>query len=178
MRYVVFVGIVTVATLAPTAIRVNAGASAPYCMAPEYRQFDFFLGDWDTFDIAAPDKVIARNRVTSMLGGCALREVYEQREGLVGESFSTFDASRRVWHQSWVTNRGQLLLLEGRMEGRRMVLTATERDSTGAASVVRGIWWREGVSVRERAERSRDGGATWTPWFDIVFRPHRKTRER
>jgi hypothetical protein len=26
---------------------------------------------------------------------------------------------------------------------------------------------------RETADRSTDGGKTWTPWFDIVFRPHR-----
>src|SRR5205085_1515790 len=92
------------------------------CTSPEYRQFDFFVGDWNTYDVGAPNALVARNRVTRMVGGCALREVYEQRDGLRGESFSTYDASRKRWHQSWVTNRGQLLLLDGGLEGDRMVL--------------------------------------------------------
>jgi hypothetical protein len=107
------------------------------CSAPEYRQFDFFLGDWETYDLGAPDRLIARNRVTRMVGGCALREVYEQNDGL---------------------------------EGGRMILTATEHDANGTSSLLRGVWWREGATVRERAERSRDNGATWAPVFDIVFR--------
>jgi hypothetical protein len=147
-------------------------ASPAPCTAVEYRQFDFFAGDWDTFDVATPSKLVARNHVTPMVGGCAIREVYEQTDGLRGESINTYDPSRRVWHQTWVTNRGQLLLLEGKLEGGRMVLTATEHDLAGATSLLRGIWWREGATVRERADRSRDGGKSWTMVFDIVFRPH------
>lgn len=169
------------ATPAPVATAVAGGArdttpavSARRCATAEYRQFDFFAGDWDTYDVGAPTRVVARNRVTPMLGGCALREVYEQRDGLRGESFSTYDAARRVWHQSWVTNRGQLLLLDGGLDGDRMVLTGTERSAPGTSSLLRAVWWREAGSVRERAERSLDGGTTWVPLFDIVFRPHRR----
>ena len=144
------------------------------CNAPAHRQFDFCAGDWDAYDVGAPATIVARNRVTPMLGGCALREVYEQRDGLRGESFSSYDAARHVWHQSWVTNRGQLLLLDGGLRGDRMVLTATEHAADGSTSLLRGSWWREGRAVRELAERSRDGGATWNTAFDLVFRPHRR----
>jgi hypothetical protein len=148
------------------------GTPAAPCTAPEFRQFDFWVGDWDTFDVAAPTKIVARNHVTRMLGGCALREVYQQTDGLVGESFSTYDASRGTWHQSWVTNRGTLLLLDGGLEGDRMTLTATEKSSEGTTSLLRGVWRREDAAVRETAERSTDGGKTWTPVFDVVFRKH------
>jgi hypothetical protein len=152
-------------------VQTNSTAS---CAGPEYRQFDFWLGDWDTYEIADTSKVVARNRVTSILGGCVLREAYEQNDGLVGESYSLWDAARGVWHQSWVTNRGTLLLLDGRREGDRMVLTGSEKAADGTASLLRGIWWVEGKDVREKADRSTDGGKTWTPVFDIVFRPHRR----
>jgi hypothetical protein len=145
------------------------------CTAPEFRQFDFWAGDWDTYEVGDTSKVVARNRVTPILGGCVLRESYEQNDGLVGESYSLWDASRRVWHQSWVTNRGTLLLLNGRLEGGRMVLTGAEKAADGTASLLRGIWWAEGKDVREKAERSTDGGKSWIPVFDIVFRPHRPT---
>jgi hypothetical protein len=155
-------------------VRVSLAPRPPAsCAAPEFRQFDFFAGDWDTYDVTDPSKVVARNRVTVVLDGCAVREVYQQDDGLVGESLSIYDASRRGWHQSWVTNRGGLLLLNGGLEGERMVLTGPDRAADGAPSLLRGIWWKDGADVRERALRSADGGKTWTPVFDIVFRPHR-----
>ena len=162
------------ARVTPTVRVTPTAGPAVSCATPEFRQFDFFAGDWDTYDVADPSKVVARNRVTVVLDGCAVREVYEQGDGLVGESLSIYDASRRGWHQSWVTNRGSLLLLNGGLEGERMVLTGPDRAADGTPSLLRGIWWKDGTNVRERAERSVDGGKTWTMVFDIVFRPHRE----
>jgi hypothetical protein len=79
--------------------------SAP-CMAPEYRQFDFWIGDWDAFDVGSP-VVVARTQVDRILDGCVLHENYEGTDGHKGQSFTIYDESRNVWHQSWVTNRGQ-----------------------------------------------------------------------
>jgi hypothetical protein len=144
------------------------------CAAPEYHQFDFWVGDWDAFEQAAPDKVIARNHVEWILEGCVLREVYEQRDGLVGQSFSIYDAKRKVWHQSWVTNRGQLLVLEGGLQGERMVLTGFDHPTESKRVLLRGTWTRVPDGVRETAETSGDGGKSWKPLFDIDFRPHRR----
>lgn len=152
--------------------RASAQVNSRACSAPEYRQFDFFLGDWDAYDVG-PDTLIARNHVTPMLDGCAVREQYHQRDGHVGESFSVYDASRGLWHQSWVANDGQLLVLEGHLEGKRLILIGTERTKTGATQLVRGIWYPESTAVRETADRSSDNGRTWTRWFDIWFRPHK-----
>jgi hypothetical protein len=181
-RPVALLLVMAASTIALTAagprVRVTPTARPPAsCATAEFRQFDFFAGDWDTYDAADPSKVVARNRVTVVLDGCAVREVYEQDDGLVGESLSIYDASRRRWHQSWFTNRGSLLLLNGGLEGERMVLTGPDRVADGTPSLLRGIWWREGVDVREKAERSTDGGRTWTPVFDIVFRRHRPQHE-
>ncbi len=30
------------------------------CAGPEFRQFDFWLGDWDTYEVADTTKVVAR----------------------------------------------------------------------------------------------------------------------
>jgi hypothetical protein len=143
------------------------------CSAPEYRQFDFWLGDWDTFELNAPDKVVARNRVDRILDGCVLREVYEQSDGLTGQSFTIYDAARKIWHQSWITNRGQLLVLEGGLQGNRIVLIGADRAADGKPIQLRGAWARVDGGVRETVETSSDGGKIWKPLFDIVFRPHK-----
>ena len=148
-------------------------ADPPRCAGAEFHQFDFWKGDWDAYDIADTTKVVARGQVTPMLEGCALPEVYLQNDGLEGESYSLWDAKRRLWHQSWVTNRGDLLLLDGLFEDNRMTLIAREPQPGGRSSLLRGVWWMEGANVREKADRWTDGGKTWTPVFDMVFRPHR-----
>lgn len=147
-------------------------AGSPACESPGHRQFDFWAGDWDAYDADAPGTRSARVRVDVILDGCALREIYEGADGLVGQSFSIYDASRKVWHQTWVTNRGQLLALEGEYRDGRMTLRATETTPTGPV-LWRGVWGRQGDGVRETAETSPDGGRTWKPRFDIFFRPHR-----
>jgi len=138
------------------------------CLSREQRLFDFWIGDWDAFDAGTKNKV-ARTRVNLILNGCVLEEQYEDPGGLKGRSFTIYDAARRTWHQSWVTNRGTLLVIEGTLEGGAMVLSG--RNSTSGA-LVRGTWKAVEGGVRETALTSEDNGATWKPWFDLVFRPH------
>jgi hypothetical protein len=150
----------------------RAAATAP-CSAPEYRQFDFFAGDWDAYDVAAsPPRLIARNTVEIILDGCVVHEDYRQNDGHHGESYSLYDAARGVWHQSWVTNRGELLLLDGGLRNGRMVFTGTEQTTDGKPSLLHGVWYRQGAAVRETATLSTDGGKSWQPVFDILFRAH------
>lgn len=147
-----------------------AEAPSPRCAEAAYHHFDFWIGDWDAYERGGDGKPVAHLVVTPMLGGCALREVYRQNDGLVGESFSAYDASRRVWHQSWVTNGGALLVIEGGFADGAMTLVGTQRTQDGTVRTVRGVWRKEGNGVREIADVSTDGGATWRPWFDVEFR--------
>ena len=142
-----------------------------FCSGPEYRQFDFWIGDWDAIE-AGKAEVVARTRVDRILDGCVLHEDYKSAKGLRGQSFSLYDASRRIWHQSWATNRGELLNIEGGFENGEMVLAGADRAADGAERLVRGTWEPMNSGVRETAFTSLDAGKTWQPWFDLVFRPH------
>lgn len=152
----------------------GAADSAKPCGDPEHRKFDFWVGDWDTFDLplTPTSKSIARNRVDAILGGCVIREDYDQFDGHHGQSFTVYDARRGVWHQSWVTNRGELLVLEGARQGDRIVLEGDDVGPRGKRRV-RTSWQPQGNDVREIATTSVDGGKSWTPLFDILFRRHR-----
>jgi hypothetical protein len=165
--------VVLLASLSAPAAR---GGQAPPigCREPANRQFDFWVGDWDAVE-AGQSTPSAHVRVTRMLDGCAIREEYEDRRGTIGESFSTFDRSRQRWHQSWVTNHGQLLLLDGEFRNRAMVLTGADPEA-GAAGLARGTWTATPDGVREVGVTSSDGGRTWHPWFDLAFRPHARTQ--
>lgn len=54
-----------------------------------------------------------------------------------------------------------------------MILSGVEYVAGGSKKQVRGFWRPVKGGVRETAVTSRDGGKTWKPWFDLMFRPHR-----
>jgi len=145
------------------------------CTSPEYRQFDFWIGDWDVFEAGNPTSPVAHARVERILQGCVLLEDY-QRGTLEGQSFSMYDALSKTWRQTWVTNQGELALIDGRLEGNQMVLKGIDHTGDGVETQIRGIWQSAAGGVRETALSSADGGKTWKPWFDLVFRPRTPAR--
>jgi ketosteroid isomerase-like protein len=149
-------------------------AKTAACTSPEYHQLDFWLGDWDVFDVGAktPD---AHVRVEAILDGCVVHEIYEDTTGQKGQSFSIYDAPRKVWHQSWVTNRGQLLVIEGNLHGDEMVLSGSQWASDDVEVQIRGVWKPADGGVRESAVKSSDGGKTWKTWFDLMYRKRSAT---
>lgn len=132
------------------------------CNTPEFRQFDFWIGDWDVESAAAPGTT-SRNRITLVNDGCTLREEYTTPVGYAGTSRNFYDAARKRWHQTWIDNQGGALYLEGGMEGAAMVL----RSVGDAQNVQRITWTRlDDGRVRQLWETTADGGKTWTIAFD------------
>jgi hypothetical protein len=159
------------AWLAAAAVPLHA--AVPGCNGAQSAQFDFWIGDWDAYDADDPKTPSARVTVTPILEHCSLHEVYEGPQGLKGESLSSYDAGRRRWHQTWVTNHGDVLLMDGASGHGAVSLTGEDALPGGRQRRVRVEWRPMDGGVRETAQRSTDGGRHWTPWFDILFRPHR-----
>jgi hypothetical protein len=138
------------------------------CSEPEYRQFDFWLGDWD---VRGPKgKQAGVNHVRSLLGGCVLQENWTGTGGSVGTSFNIYDRTQRQWHQTWVDNQGTLLQLDGRFADGRMTLQGATSDSTGAKALQRITWSQPRPGeVRQLWETSIDGGKKWTVAFDGLY---------
>lgn len=145
-----------------------APAAKP-CSAAAYRQFDFWLGDWN---VATPDgKPAGTNRITRILGGCALREEWVGAAGTTGTSLNAFDAATRRWRQTWVDDKGGVLLLEGGFQKGRMVLAGDH--PVDGRSVRERITWTPlpGGRVRQLWDSSKDGGKTWEVAFDGTYVP-------
>lgn len=168
----IWLAVLLFATLwSPAQVLISQRTTSLSCAALPYHQFDFWVGDWDAFDSGTP-RAVARVRVERILDRCVLLENYEDTSGAKGKSFSIYDASTGRWHQSWVTNKGRLLLIDGNFEGNAMVLSGKDRTADGKDRLVRGTWKPLKDGVREIGVTSMDGGRTWQPWFDLVFRPH------
>jgi len=161
-----------IAFIAPAvAVPLAATPTSPHCSAAEYHQMDFWIGDWDTFETGAPSgPSIARARVQPIAQGCAIRELYEQADGLVGDSILSYDPVRKQWQQTWVTNRGSLMVLWGNFKDGALILEGEAHLRDGKSVMQRITWKAQDDGVRESAVLSKDRGKTWTAAFDVLFR--------
>lgn len=142
---------------------------AARCQEAPFAQFDFWLGDWT---VTNPDGSTAgRNRVEAIMDGCAIRESWAS-EQVRGTSISIYHAPDEAWVQTWVDNRGVLLLLRGGWDGERMVLSGERRGGDGRVRHLRITWApTDGGGLVQRQEVSEDGGETWSVAFEGTYAP-------
>ena len=157
---------VMVAFLGAAAFGGTAWASGA-CSTPEHRQFDFWIGEWQ--GRTPEDKLAGINRIESLHGGCVIRERYATGRGYSGESLNTYDATRKVWHQTWTDSAGLLLLLEGGFDGDSMVLEGNRTTADGRSERQRITWTpNEDGTVRQHWQVAPPDGE-WTTAFDGLY---------
>jgi len=142
----------------------------PACSTAPYRQFDFWIGDWD---VSANDQPAGTNSIHPINGGCALQENWQGTGpgGLSGTSFNIYDQANDQWHQTWVDSSGTLLQLDGRLIDGKMVLSGKRPKRDGSGMALHRITWtpNEDGTVRQFWEASSDEGATWAVLFDGLY---------
>ena len=116
-------------------------------------------------------------RVMYTVTGCAIHELYEQIDGLIGDSILSYDPARKQWQQTWVTNRGSLMVIMGNFKDRALVLEGEVHLKDGKSVMQRITWKAQDKGVRESAVLSKDSGKTWTPAFDVLFLKHKDKLE-
>jgi hypothetical protein len=150
-----------------------ANPAAPNCPAMEFHQLDFWLGDWDTQDVEAKDTTsVARTHVDPIAASCAVHELYEQTDGLIGDSILSYDPVRKQWQQTWVTNHGSIMQIYGNFKDGTLTLQGETHLRDGRTIGQRITWKAEGKGVRETGVSSKDNGKTWEPYFDVLFVKH------
>jgi hypothetical protein len=162
------------APAAPAA--VTPSPAPPGCSAPEYHQFDFWVGDWDVVPYGTPPqpgRKPARNTITKIQDGCVVAENWRAPTN-TGQSLNIYDRSRGEWHQTWVDNGGGLHEYWGRREGANMVFHgSTPAQSDPAARIhVRLTFFDLGDgTVRQFSERLNADG-TWSVNYDLLYVRH------
>ena len=142
---------------------------ATRCDSAGYRQFDFWIGDWDVTSGGQP---AGKNSIHPILNGCALQENWQGagEGGIRGTSFNIYDQATGLWHQTWVDNSGMLLLIEAGLVESSMVLSGMTQNAQGAAVTNRITWTPVSAdSVRQIWETSTDQGKNWSVVFDGMY---------
>jgi len=136
----------------------------PSTSSDPVREFDFWIGRWV---VTHPEtgELLGRNLIEPIVGGRALHEHWHGVSGLQGQSLNIFDEQRGQWHQTWVSETGMLLQLDGGMRDGSMELQGGDP--------LQRIRWTPGADgeVLQHWEESTDGGTSWTTLFEGLYRP-------
>lgn len=144
------------------------GADVGKCTASEHRQFDFWVGEWN---VHRPDGTLAgANSIKREYGGCVLHERYSTSRGYSGESLNMYDVGRKVWHQTWVDTDGALLLLEGGLRGKSMVLEGQAVGEKGSVVKHRITWTPNADGTVRQHWESTDSKGAWATAFDGTYK--------
>lgn len=75
------------------------------CMSqPEYRQFDFWIGEWE---VTNPDgRVVGSSKIELTSGDCLILENWTSASGLTGKSMNYYSLFDSQWHQLWMGSNG------------------------------------------------------------------------
>jgi hypothetical protein len=139
----------------------------PCTMAPEYRQFDYWLGEWS---VEVNGQKIATSSIQLILDECVVFENYHTQRGYEGKSFSVYDVAKKHWEQRYVDTTGASHEWVGGLEGDRMRFLWRHNGTDGKPVVDRMTYVKEGSEkVRQLIETSADDGKTWTTTFDGLY---------
>jgi hypothetical protein len=155
------------ATVTPTAEPTPVATPSPLpmsaaCAGDKYRQFDFWLGEWEF--VGADGKKSTDDRVVQVLGGCGVQENWTGVKGGQGLSFSAYDPATRRWHQTLMDDGGAVLNLEGEFAEGKMILVGTRpsQKDKGVTITHRIVWTPQpDHRIKQVWENSTNGGRTW-----------------
>lgn len=154
--------------------KINAQAPAAKkacaCCTLEYRQFDFWLGNWET---TSNDKLAGTNKIILLQDSCIIQENWISAKGnYTGTSYNFYNKDIKKWQQIWVDNQGGNLVLTGELIGNQMIMKSKTLTNPKGEKYTNRITWtnNEDGSVRQNWEVSSDDGKTWLSIFDGLYK--------
>ncbi|MEM6723655.1 MAG: hypothetical protein AAF598_06425 [Bacteroidota bacterium] len=101
----------------------------PPCTDSLYRQFDFWIGDWDVY--SKDSTYQGSNHVQQLLNTCVLQENWTGASASIGTSFNTYDYTIQQWRQVWVDNGGNTIHFNGNFHDGAMRLAGQRIGPAG-----------------------------------------------
>jgi hypothetical protein len=153
-----------------------AAQKTPCTTDPVYRQFDFWIGEWDVY--AKNGKKAGDSKIDLILDSCIILENWKSAsisQGIhyAGKSFNTYNSTTGQWQQTWVDNVGGTTeFLEGNFENGKMIfVTKPYQFSKDTIAIRKLTFYNLGPDkVRQHGEISKDKGTTWSTEYDLEYR--------
>ena len=148
-------------------VRKSDMAVNPCKASTEFRQFDFWIGEWDAK--TPQGQPGGSSSIQLILGQCIIFENWSGVGGTYGKSFNIYDTNDKKWHQTWVDDKGTFTHYIGGLQDGKMVVVAD--------TIIGGkkTWAKMTFSklpngeVRQFGENSIDEGKTWVTAFDLIY---------
>lgn len=155
---------------------VHAQTGKLPCSQTEYRQFDFWLGEWEAF--GTNGQKAGDSKISSMLDSCVILEEWTSasvQQGLryAGKSFNTYNAATKQWQQTWVDNVGGTNeYMQGKFENNQIIFSSTSFKFNKDTMAIRRMTFTHlnADKLRQHGEISKDNGISWSTEYDLEYR--------
>ena len=140
-----------------------------FCKTDDYRQLDFWVGDWDlSWDLPNGQQGRGNNLIEKTFDDCVITENFIGGT-FKGTSHSLYHAQTKQWRQTWVDNQGGYFdLVGGPTEGGGFILTNVRLDDSYPH--LRMVW----VDIKKNSLTWRwqksDDGKTWVDTWVIHYK--------
>ena len=146
------------------------------CSRPEFRQFDFWIGEWEAF--APNGNKGGDSKISLILDSCVILEEWTSvnaQQGLIytGKSFNSYNAASKQWQQTWTDNTGNTTeFLRGEGSNGKIIYYADKVAGPQGKTFMRRLTFTKlsADKVRQFSELSNDEGKTWTAEYDLEYR--------
>ncbi len=134
---------------------------------PEYRQLDFWVGEWNVF---SGKQKVGESSVKLILKDCVVFENWSGLQGGDGKSFNKYDPVAHRWEQFWVSDSGTTNYFKGSLVDGQMRYVYEQPTSSGG-TLIRHLTFSKlpDGNVRQLSERSTDAGKSWATEYDLVY---------
>jgi len=134
---------------------------------PEYRQLDFWVGDWEVFDGV---QKVGDSSVQLILKDCVVLENWTDLTGSQGKSFNKYNPNSKKWEQFWVEDNGATNYFYGSLVDGEMRYELTRPRKDGSTLMRHMTFSRlPNGEVRQYSQASTDLGKTWSTEYDFTY---------
>lgn len=146
------------------------------CSRPEYRQFDFWIGEWEAF--GKNGQKAGDSKISLILDSCIILEEWTSasvNQGIryAGKSFNTWNTATKQWQQTWVDNVGGANeYLKGKFENNKIIYTSSSFPISKDTMAIRKMTFTNlsPDKLRQHGEISKDDGVSWATEYDLEYR--------
>lgn len=132
-----------------------------------YRQFDFWVGDWEVFGRSG--QRVGTSVISKDEHGFLITEKWTSTSGGTGTSMNYYDPSDRKWKQTWVSDDGTIVNYAGAFQEGKMQLVGERILTNGQKGLTRVSFTPlPDNRVQQFIEQSRDG-KTWSTYFKGTY---------